>query len=137
MSDGGVTCDYRVIYGDTDQMGVVYYANYLVFFERGRCEFMRSVGLDYAAVEREGVFLPVADAAVKYHRPARFDDLLSIVTRLVERRRSTIRFAYEIRRGDELLASGETRHAAVNRDGRPVRLPAALTSTLPELAPSS
>ena len=128
-----VSCSYRVIYGDTDQMGVVYYANYLVFFERGRCEFMRACALDYAAVEREGVFLPVVDASVKYHRPARFDDLLTILTTLVERRRSTLRFGYEVRRGDELLATGETRHAAVNADGRPVRLPLQLTSSLPQV----
>ncbi len=123
-----VRCAYRVIYGDTDQMGVVYYANYLTLFERGRCEWMRDRALDYAALEREGLFLPVADATVKYLRPARFDDLLTIETSLGEVGRSTVHFAYRIQRGDEVLATGTTRHGCVNREGRPVRLPATVRS---------
>ena len=123
-----VRCAYRVIYGDTDQMGVVYYANYLTFFERGRCEWMRDRALDYASLEREGLFLPVADAAVKYLRPARFDDLLTIETTLSEVGRTTLYFAYRIRRGDDVLATGMTRHGCVNREGRPVRLPATVAA---------
>jgi acyl-CoA thioester hydrolase len=119
---------YRVIYGDTDQMGVVYYANYLVFFERGRCDFMRARGFDYAGLEREGSFLPVVDAAVKYVKPARFDDLLTIETTLEELGRSSLRFTYRVLRGEELLCTGHTRHACVNREGRPVRLPAAVVA---------
>jgi acyl-CoA thioester hydrolase len=119
---------YRVIYGDTDQMGVVYYANYLVFFERGRCDFMRARSFDYAQLERDGAFLPVVDADVKYLKPARFDDLLTIETTLEDLGRSSLRFGYRVLRGDELLCTGRTRHACVNRDGRPVRLPAAVVA---------
>lgn len=126
MVGEAVSGSYRVIYGDTDQMGVVYYANYLVFFERGRCDFMRARAFAYADMEREGFFLPVADAAVKYLKPARFDDLLTIETTLVEVGRSSLHFTYRVLRGDDLLCTGTTRHACVNRDGRPVRLPAAV-----------
>lgn len=134
---GPVSCTYRVIYGDTDQMGVVYYANYLTFFERGRCEFLRESAFDYGALEREGFFLPVVDAAVRYGQPARFDDLITIETTLTEVRRTTVAFAYRVLRGDVVLASGSTRHACVNREGRPVRLPVAVRAltdagTLPE-----
>jgi acyl-CoA thioester hydrolase len=123
-----VRCAYRVIYGDTDQMGVVYYAHYLTLFERGRCEWMRDRALDYAALERDGLFLPVADAAVKYLRPARFDDLLTIETTLSEVGRTTLIFGYRILRGEVVLATGSTRHGCINRDGRPVRLPATVAS---------
>jgi len=123
---GPVRCTYRVIYGDTDQMGVVYYANYLTFFERGRCEFLRESAFDYGALEREGFFLPVVDAAVRYGQPARFDDLITIETTLTEVRRTTVAFAYRVLRGELVLASGTTRHACVNKEGRPVRLPVAV-----------
>ncbi len=126
-----VSCTYRVIYGDTDQMGVVYYANYLTFFERGRCEFLRESAFDYGALERDGFFLPVVDAAVRYGQPARFDDLVTIETTLTEVRRTTVSFAYRVLRGDVVLASGTTRHACVNREGRPVRLPVAVRELTP------
>ena len=118
---------YRVIYGDTDQMGVVYYANYLRLFERGRCEIMRQVGFDYGEMERQGVFVPVVEAQCRYVRPARFDDLLTIETRVVEIGRVRFSFAYRILRDDDgqetLLAEGTTLHACLGREGRPVRVP--------------
>ena len=125
-------CTYRVIYGDTDQMGVVYYANYLVFFERGRCEYMRERGFDYAAFERTGVGFPVVDASCKYRSSARFDDLLTIETSLTGATRITLEFSYRILREEEVLAEGQTRHACVSQSGRPVRLPVALKPLLPD-----
>jgi acyl-CoA thioester hydrolase len=124
---------YRVIYGDTDQMGVVYYANYLAFFERGRCEYMRERSFDYATFEREGFFLPVVDAYVKYKQPARFDDLITIDANITEATRITAQFSYTISRGDVILATGTTTHACVNREGRPVRWPESIKrGLLPE-----
>ena len=124
--------DYRVIYGDTDQMGVVYYANYLSFFERGRCEYMRERAFDYGAFEREGFFFPVVEANVKYKSPAKFDDLISIETEITAASRITLDFGYRVLRGETLLAEGFTRHACLSRSGRPVRLPLSLQGLLPE-----
>ena len=125
-------CEYRVIYGDTDQMGVVYYANYLALFERGRCEYMRERAFDYGAFEKQGFFFPVVEANCKYKSPARFDDLLTIETDIPTASRITVDFAYRVLRGATVLAEGFTRHACLNRDGRPVRLPLSLKPLLPE-----
>lgn len=123
---------YRVIYGDTDQMGVVYYANYLALFERGRCEYMRERAFDYGALEREGFFLPVVEANVKYRSPAKFDDLLTIEADITAASRITCTFSYRILRGDTLLCEGTTVHACLSRAGRPVRLPSPIRALLPE-----
>ena len=121
------TSAYRVIFGDTDQMGVVYYANYLRLFERGRCEYMRQAEMSYADVEAAGFHLPVVDAHVSYKTFAKFDDLLQIETRIESRTRIKLRFAYKITRGDDVIATGHTVHACVRRtDGRPARLPPAV-----------
>ncbi len=121
----------RVIYGDTDQMGVVYYANYLRFFEAGRNEFIRSRGLRYRDFEaRFGLLLPVAEAGVKYLEAARYDDLVSVETTLAEVRRASARFAYRLLREDELLATGFTVHACVDPGGRIRRLPDELVRCL-------
>ncbi len=126
-----VRTELRVIYGDTDQMGVVYYANYLRFFEAGRNEFIRARGLRYRDFEeRFGLRLPVADAAVSYKLPARYDDVIAVETSLGELRRASARFTYRILRGDELLATGETVHACVDLEGRIHRLPAELVALL-------
>ncbi|MEI7705133.1 MAG: thioesterase family protein [Deltaproteobacteria bacterium] len=119
-----VRCELRVIYGDTDQMGVVYYANYLRWFEAGRTEFLRAKGLSYGEFEaRENLTLPVSEAGVTYLRPSRYDDLVGIETSLVQARRASARFEYAIRRGEDLLATGFTVHACVDRAGRIRRLP--------------
>jgi acyl-CoA thioester hydrolase len=119
-----VRCEIRVIYGDTDQMGVVYYANYLRWFEAGRTEFLRAKGLSYSDFEaREKLILPVAEAGVSYLQPARYDDLVAIETSLVATRRASARFEYAVRRGPDLLATGFTVHACVDGDGRIRRLP--------------
>jgi acyl-CoA thioester hydrolase len=128
----------RVIYGDSDQMGVVYYANYLRYFEAGRNEFIRAKGLRYRDFEeRYGLVLPVAEAHVSYRSPARYDDLLTVEVALAETRRASARFEYRILREDgELLATGHTVHACVDRDGKVRRLPAELIAALLEGEPA-
>jgi len=119
-----VRCEIRVIYGDTDQMGVVYYANYLRWFEAGRTEFLRAKGLFYNdSASTEKLILPVAEAGVSYLKPARYDDLVSIETSLANVRRASARFEYAVRRGQDLLATGFTVHACVDGEGRIRRLP--------------
>jgi acyl-CoA thioester hydrolase len=126
-----VPTQLRVIYGDTDQMGVVYYANYLRFFEAGRTEFLRAKGMRYRDVEeRHRVQLPVTEAAVRYQSPARYDDLVTVETSLSEVRRASARFSYRVLRGDEVLATGHTVHACVDAGGRVQRMPAELVEAL-------
>jgi acyl-CoA thioester hydrolase len=116
----------RVAYADTDQMGVVYHANYLIWFERGRTEAMRELGLPYAALEARGVVLPVVEAGVRFRGPARYDDLLVVETVIEGLGRSRIAFRYAIRRDgpdEPVLVEGYTEHAFLTRDGRVARVP--------------
>jgi acyl-CoA thioester hydrolase len=116
----------RVRYAETDQMHVVYYSNYLVFFEIGRVEYMRQRGVAYKQMEIEDdSYIIVAESHCRYLRPARYDDLLRIRTRVSEVRRRTIRFAYEIVNDTtgELLSTGETLHVVCDSKGRPKALP--------------
>jgi acyl-CoA thioester hydrolase len=123
--------EIRVIYGDTDRMGVVYYANYLRFFEAGRNEFIRAKGLRYLEFEEtHRLMLPVVEAAVQYRSPARYDDLISVETSLTEMKRASARFGYRVVRGGELLATGHTVHACVDLDGRVQRMPRELLDRL-------
>jgi acyl-CoA thioester hydrolase len=119
----------RVIYGDTDQMGVVYYANYFRYFEFARSEFFRAHGGSYRDLEQSGLLLPVVEADARYKRSARYDDQLVIRTTLSELRHASLVFTYELlREGDPaVLCTGRTLHACVGRDGKPQRLPEALT----------
>ena len=116
----------RVRYADTDQMGVVYYANYLVWFEVGRTEWLRESGWSYREMEQAGISLPVIEAHCEYRQPARYDDEIEIRTEARVLTPVRIRFDYEARRtADETLsATGHTVHAALGADGRPRRLPA-------------
>jgi acyl-CoA thioester hydrolase len=129
---------YRVIYGDTDQMGVVYYANYLRWFEMGRTELLRQIGATYAAVEKEGFFFPVTEVSCRYHKPARFDDEITVETTLTALGRATLDFSYRITRKNdgEILAEGWTRHACVDGKGKVTKISPALEATL-KTAPSS
>ncbi|RMG15473.1 MAG: acyl-CoA thioesterase [Deltaproteobacteria bacterium] len=122
----------RVIYGDTDQMGVVYYANYLRYFEAGRGAWCRAMRAPYRELEADGFFLPVVEAQLKYHRPAHYDDLLRVETRVSEVGRSRVRFEYRIVREDDgcVLCTGHTVHACLHRTGRLARLPDALRTVL-------
>jgi acyl-CoA thioester hydrolase len=115
----------RVIYGDTDQMGVVYYANYLRYFEHARNELFRAHGGTYRAFEAEGLMLPVVQVTVSYRAPARYDDLLLIDAEVTAASRVRLTFGYEVRREGEaaVLCSGQTVHACLTTAGRPARLP--------------
>ncbi len=117
----------RVRYAETDQMGVVYYANFFIWFEVGRVELLRQMGFAYKEMEQQDdSYIVVAEAHCRYVRPARYDDLLRIRTRVAEARSRTMQFAYEIRDDatGELLATGETTHVICDRNGRPKILPA-------------
>ena len=116
---------YRVIYGDTDQMGVVYYANYLRWFERGRSEFLRQIGLPYAQIEAAGYHFPVAEVTCRYAQSARYDDVIEIATTLNELSRVSFLFEYKISRQEDhiILATGSTKHACINHEGQVKRMP--------------
>jgi acyl-CoA thioester hydrolase len=122
---------YRVIYADTDAMGVVYNANYLRIFEMARTEAMRAMGIPYSEMERGGTSLPVVEAYVRYRSPARYDDLITAVVRTGLAGPASLRFDYELRSADGavLFADGYTVHAAVDVvRGRPARLPASIAA---------
>ena len=120
-----VTSQVRVLYADTDQMGVVNNVNYLRWFEVGRAEMMRSLGRSYRDVEAAGIRLPVVEARCHYRKPARYDDLLAIETGIRELSRASVRFGYRVVREEdgELLAWGSTTHCFLDRDDRPTRPP--------------
>lgn len=115
----------RVRYAETDQMGVVYYGNYFTWFEIGRIELCRQLGFEYKRMETEDdSFIVVAEASCRYKKPARFDDVLTIRTRVTQTQRRTVRFGYEIlNQASELIATGETFHVICDRMGRPKSLP--------------
>ena len=130
--------EQRVTYRMTDQMGFMYYGNYLELFEIGRTELLRSTGMTYRQMEEDGFLLPVTQAALDYRSPARYDDLLEIHTRVAELSRARMTFHYEIRRSgeDAALCSGMTRHAAIDRTGRPRRLDERWREALSALCPA-
>ena len=115
----------RVIYGDTDQMGVVYYANYLRFFEFARSEFLIAHGRSYRDMEAEGFSLPVVEATCRYLLPARYEDVLLVGVEVPAVSRVTLTFRYEVTREGEsaVLCTGSTVHACLGKGGRPARLP--------------
>jgi acyl-CoA thioester hydrolase len=123
---------YRVIYGDTDQMGVVYYANYLRWFEMGRTELLRQIGAPYTAVEKRGLFFPVTEVSCRYLRSARFDDEIAVETILQALGRATLVFGYKILRQNDgvLLVEGWTRHACLDGAGKLVKITPELNAIL-------
>ncbi|MBA7669387.1 putative esterase [subsurface metagenome] len=121
---------YRVIYGDCDSMAIVYYSNYLRLFEIGRTELLREQGLTYREVEDKGFFLPTTEAYVKYSKPARYDDLLTIETVIGFVKRASSRFDYTIYREEDLIVQGYTIHACLDRNDRIVRFPDFLLTIL-------
>ncbi len=126
ISNEWTTTTLRVRYAETDQMGVVYYANYFVWFEIGRTDFCRQHGFAYKEMEQQdGLYIIVAEARCRYKAPARYDDELVICTCLRAVRRRVLVFGYEVRHlgTDEILAEGETVHVITDRDGRPRSLP--------------
>ncbi len=127
----------RVIYGDTDQMGMVYYGNYLRYFEIARNEYLRAAGVPYRAFEEvHGLRLPVVEATVRYRRPARYDDELAILAAISEVGGASARFVYAIRRvvdgnlSSELLVEGHTVHACIDVAGKVTRIPADFRAAL-------
>lgn len=124
--------EVRVRYAETDQMGVAHHASYLVWFEAGRTEFIRARGRSYAQLEDDGWLLVVVEAHCRYRRPARYDDVLAVRTYLRALGPATLAFGYEVvrKRDGEALADGYTVHAAVDRGGRPRRIPAEIRRLL-------
>jgi acyl-CoA thioester hydrolase len=116
----------RVRYAETDQMGVVYHGNYFVWFEVGRVELMRALGVEYKKMEKEDdCHIVVADAYCRYHRPARYDEELRVRTRIAESRNRIVKFTYELFCDSDgtLLATGHTTHVICGSNGRPKLLP--------------
>jgi acyl-CoA thioester hydrolase len=126
--------EIRVRYAETDQMGVAHHASYLVWFEAGRTELIRSRGRSYAQIEADGWLLVVVEVRCRYLRPARYDDVLTIRTRVGAFGRATLAFEYEVSRNADgnVLASGTTVHAAVDRTGRARRIPEEIRRLLGE-----
>ena len=113
-----VKTEIRVIYGDTDQMGVVYYGNYLRYFEASRNEWLRAKGANYRDIEAaHAIYLPVSEVKVSYKRPARYDDVITVEARLGELGRVSLRFDYRVVRGEDILALGHTVHVCLGHDG--------------------
>lgn len=126
--------ELRVRYAETDQMHIVYHANYLVWCEIGRTEYIRSVAGSYAEVERKGIALAVVEASLRFHAPARYDNLISVATTLREVRSRTVTFDYLITNADtgEKLVTASTTLASTDPGGRLVSMPAELRNALEE-----
>lgn len=128
--------EFRIAYADTDRMGVVYYGNYFMLFERGRTELMRNLGFRYRDLEENlKIFLPAMEAQCKYLAPARYDDLIRIRTWVSELGRVYATFSYEIRNAETgaVLARGLTKHPFVNVDWKPVRIPEQIRAVLAKI----
>lgn len=120
-----VDCEVRVRYAETDQMGVVYYSNYLVWFEVGRSEFCRQKGFGYADLEATGYKLVVTDVHCRYRNSARYDEVITVRTWLKGMNRRMVIFGYQILRKEkkEVIVEGESRHICLGPNGKPKRLP--------------
>ena len=126
-------CTYRVPYADTDQMQVVYYANYLEYFERSLTEILRSFGLPYSEMEKQGFYLPVRQVNVTYHSSARYDELLTFRSWVSEAKGARLIIESEVRRDDELLVAGTVTLCCVNKEHKVTRLPAVLLEAAQKL----
>jgi len=122
--------ELRVRFCETDLMGVVHHATYLVYFEVGRVDWLRKRNITYADWTARGVQVPVVDASVQYRASSRFDDLLTIETTLVRLRTVSLDYAYRIRRGDTLVAEGSTRLASVDQNLKLLRIPEEIRAAL-------
>ena len=122
--------EIRVIFGDTDQMGVVYYANYLRFFESARAAYWRALGKSYKDLEAAQVALPVIEAHCNYKKPALYEDVIEVDVEVGEIRAASLRFVYVLRRGADVIVEGYTRHAVIGPNGRPRALPDAFRDLL-------
>jgi len=113
----------RVRYQETDGQGRVHHGNYFTYFELARTEMLRASGVSYRAVEEQGFHLVVAEIACRYFLPALYDDVLTLRTRVTSAKGARIGHAYQVLRGDEVLAEGDSVIACVDHDGRVRRLP--------------
>ena len=113
----------RVRYAETDQMGVVYYANYLVWFEVARTEYFRALGIQYSDLEKKGIYLVVAESRCAYKAPLKYDDSIRIVTRLNYIKTGSLEFEYKVFLENRIVATGSTTHVFVNKSKRPIRIP--------------
>ncbi len=117
--------EYRVRYGDTDKMGISYYANYFVWFEAARTEYFRALGLPYTECEKRGYYLPVVETQAKYMHPSTYDDLVVVRTSVSEMTKAKMRFEYQVfnKASGRLLVTGFSLHVFVDTSMRPVRIP--------------
>jgi len=118
------TLKLRVRYAETDQMGVVYYSNYFIWFEVSRTEFFREKGLDYNRIEKERkIYLPVTESYCRYKSPLRYDDLFTITTWLSDVGRSRLTFEYTIKKDGIVVTTGHTKHVFIDPAGKPISIP--------------
>lgn len=116
--------DLRVRYQETDQMGIVYYANYFVWFEVARTEYFRSLGQPYRSFERDGAYLVVVNSSCQYKKPAHYDDLITVKSWIASIKNTSFVFEYKVERKNKVLALGKTVHVFINKKGKPVKIPA-------------
>jgi acyl-CoA thioester hydrolase len=126
------TTEIKVRYAETDNMGIVYYANYLVWFEVGRTEYLLSQGMDYRDVEKDGLFMAVVEAHCVYKAPARYGETVVVSTWPTDVRNSSLTFAYKVaRKGqDKVLCEGYTSHVLIDKDLRPRKIPEKIKALL-------
>jgi len=129
-----VETEVRVRYAETDAQGIVYYSNYFVWFEVGRVDYFRELGLSYADLEREGLGFLIAEASCRYHAPAHFDELLMVRTWVEEVKSRSFILAYEMvnKETGKLLATGRTVQVFVNQEGKPIAIPPRIKALLEE-----
>jgi acyl-CoA thioester hydrolase len=133
LEDGWHETKIRVRYKDTDRMGVVYYGNYLTFFEIGRAELMRELDFPYSRLEADGYTLVVTEASAKYHANVGYDALVTVKTRIGDQRGARVRFDYEVRSEEKkLLVTGHTVHGCINSAMKPTRIPEDLRKLIEE-----
>ncbi|MGK0291197.1 MAG: acyl-CoA thioester hydrolase [bacterium] len=113
----------EVRYAESDQMGVVYHANYFIWFEIGRTTLFRDAGLDYRKLEEEGIFLPVIEVQNRYHQPAKYGQIVTLKTTVQREKKTQIRFEYQCFHQDTLLCTGFSRHVFMNQVGKAIRFP--------------
>lgn len=123
--------ELRVRYEETDQMGVVYYANYLIWFEVARTEFFRAAGVEYRKMEEQDkIYIPVIEASCRYRLPLRYDDLVTVTAVVADLSPTRVTFDYEVKNDGKVTMTGRTRHAFINADGVPVAVPDAVREAL-------
>ena len=120
----------RVRYAETDRMGISYYANYFIWFEAARTEYFRAIGFIYSEFEKQGIFLPVAEAHARYLAPSSYDDVITVRTVVSQIRQSSLRFEYRVLKNQAAkpIATGYTVHVFSNQNFKPIRIPEALKS---------